>query len=293
MKGDIMLIQGRNKTAVALGMFDGIHVGHSEVINAALKQKEMNQMIPAVFTFRKLKKLGGSVIPYGMKFALLKSKGFDVIYSSDFDSVRDLSGEDFVSQILIDKMNCGYVSCGWDFRFSKNAESDSGDLKRICEENGIKVDIIKPVEMEGGVVSSTRIREAIKDGNIALTNRLLGYDLTYELEVVEGAKIGRTLGTPTLNQLIPIDCVLPKFGVYKSVVELDSTYDAITNIGIKPTVYSDSSPVVETHIPGFNREIYGQTVRVSLREFIRQERKFDSLDDLKIQIQEDIKATKK
>jgi riboflavin kinase/FMN adenylyltransferase len=268
-------------------MFDGVHVGHVKVINSALSQRDLK---PAVFTFRVLKKPGGSILPYQMKFDLLKKKGISTIYSSDFDSVRDMSAEQFVQEILIDRMGCAHVSCGWDFRFSRNADADSQDLKRICAEHGIGVDIIEQVELDGAPVSSTRIREAIRNGNITLANKMLGYDLTYELEVVEGAKLGRKLGFPTINQIIPESCVLPKFGVYKSRVLIDVIhYIAVTNIGTKPTVGDGNTPIVETYIPGFNMEIYGQTVKVSLQEFIRDEKRFNSLDELKNQIRLDVK----
>ena len=276
-----------NKTSVALGMFDGVHIGHQQVIDSALAQKELS---PAVFTFRVLKKPGGSVLPYQMKFNMLKSRGISTIYSSDFESVRDMTPEQFVQEILVEKMNCAHVSCGWDFRFSRGAGADSHDLKRICETHGIKVDIIKPVELDGLPVSSTRIREAIRNGDVSLANKMLGYDLTYELEVVEGAKLGRQLGFPTINQLIPESCVLPKFGVYKSRVVVDIiSYIAVTNVGTKPTVNDGNTPIVETYIPGFNMEIYGQTVKVSLQDFIRDEKKFNGLDELKNQIRQDVK----
>jgi len=185
-------------------------------------------------------------------------------------------------------MNCKHVSCGWNFRFSKNAGAGTDDLQRICSEYGIGVSIIPPVEMGGQAVSSTRIREAIRNGDILSANQMLGYDLTYQLEVVEGAKLGRTLGFPTINQIIPADCVLPKFGVYKSRVKIDENeYTGITNIGIKPTVSTGNVPLIETHIPGFNMDLYGQTVRVSLQKFIREEKKFSSLEELKTQIQSD------
>ncbi|MCL2071115.1 MAG: riboflavin biosynthesis protein RibF [Oscillospiraceae bacterium] len=277
-------IINNTKTAVALGMFDGVHIGHIEVINSALRQKSF---MPAVFTFAVLQK-NENILPYQMKFAQLKAAGIKSIYSADFESVRGLSAEEFVQQILIGKMNCGYVSCGWNFCFSKNASADAYELKRLCAVHGIEVDIIPPVSMGGAEVSSTRIRQAIRVGDIALANRMLGYELTYELEVVEGAKLGRKLGAPTINQIIPADCVLPKFGVYKSRALVDVIhYTAITNIGIKPTV-GDNKPLIETHIPGFNMDIYGQTVKVSLQEFIRGEKKFGSIEELKEQIHRDM-----
>jgi len=275
------------KTSVALGMFDGVHIGHLKVINTALSHTDFK---PAVFTFRVLKKSAECIMPYQMKFALLKAAGIKTIYSSDFESVRDLSAEEFVQEILIKKMNCGHVSCGWNFRFSKNAGADANDLKEICNKHGIKVDIIPPLEIDNAPISSTRIREAIRNGDIALANKMLGHDLTYELEVVEGAKLGRKLGAPTINQLIPTDCVLPKFGVYKSRALVDViNYVAITNIGTKPTVNDGNTPIMETYIPGFNMEIYGQTVSVSLQEFIREEKKFSSIEELKTQIHLDVK----
>ena len=284
-------METNKKTAVALGMFDGVHLGHVEVINSALRQKELT---PAVFTFRVLNTKNKSIIPYQMKFALLKAAGIKTIYSSDFDSIRDLSAREFVKQILVEKMNCGHVSCGWNFTFSKNAAADANELKQICDEYGIEVCIIPPVTLasEDGdfAISSTRIREAIQNGDIALANKMLGHDLTYDLEVVEGAKLGRKLGAPTINQILPEDCILPKFGVYKSRVLVDVIhYTAITNIGTKPTVNSGNTPLIESHIPGFNMELYGQSVTVSLQEFIREEKKFNSLEELKAQIHLDVK----
>ncbi|MCL1903487.1 MAG: bifunctional riboflavin kinase/FAD synthetase [Oscillospiraceae bacterium] len=286
-----MTLNNHNYTAaVALGMFDGVHIGHVEVINSALEQERLNGLTPAVFTFRTLSKYSKSILPYQRKFTLLKAAGIKKIYSSDFESIKDLTAEEFVQQILIEKMNCGHVSCGWNFRFSKDAKADANDLKRICEARGIKVSIIKPIDINGLPASSTRIREAIQNGDISLANKMLGTDLTYELEVIEGAKLGRTLGAPTINQIIPADCVLPKFGVYKSRALVDVIhYTAVTNIGTKPTVDDGNTPIMETHIPGFNMEIYGQTVTVSLLEFIREEKKFTSLDELKAQIQLDVK----
>ena len=276
-----------SKTSVALGMFDGVHKGHIEVIKSALSQEHLQ---PAVFTFRVLQNNKECILPYKTKFDTLRAAGIQSIYSSDFEGVRHLSPEEFVRQILIERMDCAHVSCGQSFRFAKDAKADCDDLKRICSTHGIEVNVVQPVSVAGEVVSSTRIRKAIKDGNISLANEMLGRELTYELEVVEGAKLGRTLGAPTINQIIPSDCVLPKFGVYKSQVVVDVIrYTAVTNIGIKPTVTSADSPIVETYIPGFNMEIYGQTVKVSLLDFIREERKFSSVDELKEQIQIDVR----
>jgi riboflavin kinase/FMN adenylyltransferase len=284
-------------TAVALGMFDGVHIGHGKVIKKVLYRN----LTPAVFTFKTLRNKE-AIMPYAAKFARLRKLGIELIYSSDFDSVKDYSAEEFVREILVGKMDCKYVSCGTDFRFAKNAESTADDLTRICCEYGIEVSIAKHAEIDGLPVSSTRIRNAVREGNLALANRMLGYDMTYTLEVVEGQKLGRTLGTPTINQLLPTECVLPKFGVYKSVVSIgrvkngknvrNMKYSAISNIGVKPTVGGESA-LVETYIPEFSTDLYGQTISVSLQEFIREERKFSSLDELKAQIKLDIQEVTK
>ena len=278
------------KTAIALGVFDGVHIGHVEVIKSALRQ-EQHGLSPAVFTFRCSAAGAKNIIPHQMKFDMLRKAGIKTINSSDFADVKDMSAEEFVKEVLVERMNCGHISCGWNFRFAKNASADTDDLKRVCAVYGIDVVVVPPVCIgynEDIPVSSTRIRQAITEGQIELANMMLGYDLTYKLEVVEGAKLGRKLGAPTINQIIPDGCVMPKYGVYKSRAVIDViSYVAVTNIGVKPTVASDT-PVMETHIPGFNMEMYGQSVKVSLLKYIREEKKFGSLDELKEQIHADV-----
>jgi riboflavin kinase/FMN adenylyltransferase len=278
-----------NKTSIALGMFDGVHLGHQKVIRATL----IRNLTPAVFTFKTLKKRE-LILPYTHKFASMKAAGIELIYSSDFESVCDLSAKEFVRDILVEKMNCRHVSCGYNFRFAKDALSTPDHLVRVCANYGVTVSVVQPAEIDGEPVSSTLIREAIRRGEIAEANKMLGHDLTYRLEVIEGAKLGRTIGVPTINQVIPEDCVLPKFGVYKSLVTLgrgEFRYPAITNIGVKPTISGGQTPLIETHIPGFSMDLYGQIIAVSLLEFVREEREFPSLDELKAQIQEDIRRS--
>jgi riboflavin kinase/FMN adenylyltransferase len=274
------------KTSAALGMFDGVHHGHNAVLDAALLYDK--DLTPAVFTFKTLPNRE-HIMPYQSKFEFLKRR-FKLVYSCDFGCVKDLSPEEFVRDILATKLNCAHVACGYDFRFAKNASADVNDLRRLCSEHGIAVTVVEPVMIGGEPVSSTRIRDAIRRGDTVAASHLLGRDFSYRLEVVEGAKLGRKLGTPTINQVIPPYCVLPKFGVYKSVVIVEGKgRDAITNVGIKPTVSGVQTPLIETHIPGFSHDLYGQTIEVMLYDFIRGERKFASLDDLKSQIHTDLK----
>lgn len=271
--------------AVALGFFDGVHLGHRAVIKAAPE--------PAVFTFKKAFK-DNNINTGSTKHKLLRSCGAKQIYAYDFNDIKDLSPDEFVEEFLIGMMNVKVVCCGFDFKFGKGAKADAGDLARICNKAGIKTIIVPAVEIDNAPVSSTRIRELIAAGDIKVANRLLGYELFYELKVVGGNMQGRTIGFPTINQDMPKKLVLPRYGVYKSCVYIeDKIYDGITNIGVKPTAGNYKNPTAETHIINFNNDLYGRKIKIALVDFIREEKKFNSFDELKNQINEDLKWLKK
>ncbi len=284
-------MKGR-KTAVALGFFDGLHLGHIEVINAALARKDLAAV---VFTFNNktlLPKFNTreNIITHELKLELLSKIGVDYIFAPDFADVQDYSPEEFVKKILVDRLNASYVTCGYDFHFGKNGAGDPTTLCHICREYGIEVCVVSAVRAENGeIISSTVIRKLIKEGDVALANKYLGYELTYVLEVEHGRKLGKKLGFPTINQTIPKGTIIPKFGVYKSWTVIGGhNYPSITNIGVKPTVNGDNAePNMETHIIGWAGDLYGLRTRVVLREYVRGERKFASLDELKAQIKAD------
>lgn len=282
------------ETAVALGFFDGLHLGHIEVIKQALDRPEYNSVVMTFNDKTALPKFKerNNIISYELKAELLSNIGIDYIYAPDFADLRDLWAEEFVDKILTEKLNAKFVACGYDFRFAKGGRSTAEDLKRICTERGIETVIVPAVKVDGEPVSSTAIRELIAEGDIRQANRLLGYELTYYLEVVEGKQNGRKIGFPTINQNIPAGMAVPKRGVYKSWTQIKGkNYPSITNIGIKPTIALDAgekrSTVMETHIIGFNGDLYHQKVRVVLREYMRGERQFGSLEELKNQLTED------
>lgn len=286
------------KSAVALGFFDGLHLGHIEVIKQALLRPELRSV---VFTFNnktmlpKFKKIE-NIISYDLKLELLARIGADHIFAPDFADLRDLSPEEFVDKILAEKLNAGFVACGYDFRFAKGGRADADELARICGGRGIEACIVPAVKIDGEPVSSTAIRELIKKGDIVCANRLLGYELTYVLEVVQGKKNGRKIGFPTINQIIPEGMIVPKFGVYKSWTQIGGrNYPSITNIGLKPTIEledgEERTPEMETHIIGFSGNLYGLRTRVVLREFMRDERRFESLEELGKQLELDKAAT--
>lgn len=283
----------REKSAVALGFFDGLHLGHIEVVKKTLFRKGLRSV---VFTFSgkdRLPKFGDStgrtIITYEQKKAIFEKIGVDYIYAPDFSDVKDLSAEEFVRDILKARLDAGYVVCGYDFRFGKNGAGTPAILKELCDELGIECEVVPAVLVDGEIVSSTIIRDLIGEGNIERANRLLGYEVSYTLPVISGNRIGHTLGFPTINQIIPSEMVQPKNGVYASWTEVDGkTYRSVTNIGVKPTVTDKNEVVTETHIIGYDGELYGENVKITLCRYLRGETKFGSLDELKLQLKKDV-----
>lgn len=285
--------QGINKpSAVALGFFDGLHLGHIEVIKRALLK---DGLCPVVFTFNDKTLLpkfrdrtGHCIITHEHKMEIFSKIGAEYIFAPDFNDVKDYSARDFVEKILKNLLCAGLVVCGYDFRFGKGGEGNPDTLRSLCAEHGIACEVVPAVSVDGETVSSTVIREKIRNGDIEGANKCLGYELSYSLPVLKGKQIGRTMGFPTVNQEIPDYMVKPKNGVYKSwTIAEGKTYRSITNIGVKPTVDYKGKALMETHIIGFDGDLYGKNVRIALREYLRDEVKFGSLGELKAQLEAD------
>lgn len=280
------------KTAVALGFFDGIHKGHAEVINEVLRHKELS---PAVFTFHSDTDLPKrdfveNLLTNEMKQEKLSAYGIEYIYSPQFSIVKDMTAKEFVRQVLCEIMNAALVVCGFDFKFGSDGKNAMA-LQKICAEYGIRVKIIPPYCIDGIAVHSSAVKELLRRGDIVLANKLLGYPFTIRGEVIEGNRIGRTIDSPTINQLYPKNIVMVKWGVYKSVTEVEGRLlPSVTNVGMKPTVNYKSAPLAETHILGFDGNLYGEIMNVSLLDFIRSERKFSDINSLKAQLDRDKKA---
>jgi riboflavin kinase/FMN adenylyltransferase len=178
------------------------------------------------------------------------------------------------------------VSCGENFRFGKGAAGDTAALRHLCGDSPA-VEVLPLVILDGAPISSSQIRAAIRAGEMERANRLLGRRFTIDFEVVHGRQLGRTLGTPTINQPFPEGFVEPKFGVYATLATAQGReYAAVTNVGVKPTVGSDRV-LAETYIHGFSGDLYGQSVRVSFLRFLRPERKFEGIEALREQIVRD------
>lgn len=269
--------------SLALGAFDGLHRGHMAVIHAACAPGKGGQAWePAVFTFRTSPSGNSAVLTGRDKERLLEDAGVQVLYSLDFSQVRDWEAEAFVRQVLFQRFQAKRLCCGEDFRFGKGAKGSVSLLASLCQEAGVELTVAPPVLDGGEKVSSTRIRRAVAAGDIPTANRLLGRAFGFSLEVIHGNHIGGSLlGTPTINQAIPEGFVLPRFGVYASWCRVGGEYFyGVTNVGVKPTVGSDKV-LAETWMPDFSGDLYGKRVRVFLLEFLRPERKFDSMEALK------------
>lgn len=281
-------------TAVALGYFDGVHLGHRAVLDEAVRCKSEG-LVPAAFTFSSTPKPDdkrSQLTTYEEKIALLEEIGIEVLYILDFSLLRDKSPEQFVSEIINDVFNAKKVFCGFNYRFGKCGAGDTDVLTRLCTESGIEAGVCAPVEKNGVVVSSTEIRRLLQNGRIESANALLGYDFGLKNKVIEGNHIGAAMDTPTINLTFEKDIILPKFGVYASIVTIDGQRHAgVTNVGVKPTISDGNAPNCETWLPLYDGgSLYGKTVDVRLKKFIRPEQKFSGLDELQAAIKRDGKT---
>ena len=283
------------RSAVALGFFDGLHIGHFAVIERAIAQKTKG-LCPCVFTFTmhqrrpEKKPIGSELITPSQKANLLSQWGIALVLCPDFSEFQAMQAQEFVEEVLVRRLHAAQVCCGEDFRFGANAMADANDLKRLCDAHGIQVDLIPAVCIDGQRISSTQIRALLRAGEVNRANRLLGRVFGYDFQVIQGKQLGRTLDFPTINQKIPETFIKLRYGVYASVALADGKwYPAVTNIGLRPTVEDSEAVNSETYIIGYTGDLYGQSVQVELLEFLRDEQKFSSVQELKMRIQADAK----
>jgi riboflavin kinase/FMN adenylyltransferase len=283
--------------SAALGMFDGLHAGHLSVLKKSFEIARESGLRSAVFTFS-VKNDAGVVFPEHnfilsdrQKEHKLRSMGFDKLMMPRFSEIKDTTAEDFLKDYLINQENIRAIICGEDFRFGKNAACDADGLKRLAADCGIEVFIVPLLKDSAGVkISSTRIREDIKNGNFIKANTALGFCYAISGIVIDGSHLGRTLGFPTANIEIPKEQILPRLGVYKTTVTVSGrNYLAITNVGQKPTIPGERKPLAESFLIDFDGDLYGTEITVTFEEFIRPEMKFDNLEDLKKQMIKDSK----
>ena len=272
--------------SVALGNFDGVHKGHLHLLS---KLPELPGE-PAVWYFSNFPAKGPLLTVESDKLELFRKAGIRYAVSEEFDSVCEMTPSEFVENVLISKLNCRSVVCGFNFRFGKNASGDANILKTICNENSAECLICPPFEYEGSVVSSSRIRQALSYGDVTLASRLLGRNYSISSSVLKGDGIGKIMGYPTVNLYPDPSLALPKNGVYAS---LCMGMPSVTNIGVRPTVSDSGTVSCETHIIGYDDDLYGDTIKIEFVCRLRDEVKFPSLDKLIAQISSDVDTTLK
>lgn len=274
--------------AIALGMFDGVHIGHRAVLQSA-----MNSGFKSIaVTFDSLPfKSGGILMTPQIKEEALKAFGIDEVRFLNFEEVKDLVPIEFLNR-LCHKYNVGKIVCGFNYRFGRKAEGTTEFLREYCEERGIIFDEIPPVTHNGVTVSSTFIKELLNNGEVEKVETLLTTPFYFKAKVEEGDKRGRTIDFPTANQIYPKNYVALKNGVYQTVVTVDGKeYDSVTNIGFRPT-YPTSNVTAETYILNYSGDCYGKEIKVKVVKFLRDEKKFGSLEELKKAVGENVDYVK-
>lgn len=276
------------KTALALGTFDGVHKGHRAVLELPPEYKKIAVVFPLPPKAALLGEPIALMTPED-KCRVLKSIGTDEVFKLDFGKVRNMPPYNFL-KFLRDTFSPDYISCGFNYRFGKNASGDTALLSEFCKENGITLKVCEPVTADGETVSSTEIRAFLKSGEPEKANSLMTEPFSYTAPVIKGDERGRTLGFPTANQKYPEVLIPVRFGVYKSSAVINGkAYSAITDIGVRPTFKTDYI-ISETFIKDFSADIYGREMTVSLLGFIRGEIKFSSAEELAAQIKKDIRS---
>lgn len=288
-------------TVCALGLFDGVHRGHRLIINTAAALAKEFGAASAVFTFKTdtMTSKGHDgriemILDDKEKRRHFEDMGIDLLYSPDFEELKDMSAEDFVREILAGLLGCKAVVCGSDYRFGKGAEGDHSTLELYGRIYGIDVRVCDKLSYKDEEVSSTVIRKCIRTGQIEKANELLGYIFGLRLKVERGRQLGRTWNFPTINQLIPEGQIMPKFGVYATRVLIDGEERfGVTNIGVKPTLKAHDAPLAETYILNFDGDLYDREIEILLDRFIRPEKGFENIDALRTQIAKDTEKVRK
>jgi len=282
--------------ALALGLFDGIHDGHAPIIKKTVKAAKQNGLISTVMTFSgSIKGEKKYITTLEERLDILTSFGVDEMLVLDFDSIKDKDHKAFCEEILRNKLNAKALFAGDDFRYGRAAEGTAEDLKLFGQDNGIAVKIFKTMMLHGTDrrISSSWIREALAEGDVGLVTDLQGgRPFSYSGIVMHGKMLGRTLGFPTANLIVPEEKITVRRGVYASRVLLGrNVLPGVTNVGMRPTVDDSDADTVETYIFDFDEDIYGARIKVELLSFIRPEMKFGTMEELASTVADDkIKA---
>lgn len=285
------------ETAVSIGKFDGVHLGHRRLLEELIDQKEKG-LLATVFTFDPYPEV---FFGYGSKQMLttleekeqiFEKMGIDILVEFPFNAVSAATpSREFVTRFLCSHLRARFIAAGPDLSFGDHGSGNFSLLEELAPEYGFTAKKIEKVIMDENIISSTLIRRLISTGEVTTAARYLGEPYMVRGRIVHGKALGRRIGIPTLNQVPPEDKLLPPFGVYYSDVLIgEKKYCGMTNIGIKPTVSEEKRVTVETYLYDFRDDIYGETATVQLLTHRRPEMKFGSLEELKKTMEQDIQA---
>ena len=278
--------RGDTRTAVTLGKFDSLHRGHQKLIDNVREYACIHRLKSVVFSFDMGNK---SVLTNKERREMLSTKVNCLIQCPFTEEIKHMSAEQFIKDVLVDKLHAKYITVGSDFRFGYKASGDVTTLKKYEGKYGYILNVIEKEKYKGREISSTYIRTLLEEGDVETVNKLLGYTYSVTGIVEHGKALGRTLGFPTMN-IDPGKCKFtPKAGVYACKIVIgNSKYIGICNVGIKPTVAEIRKILVEVFVFGYNKDTYGEKVSVEFCSFERPEVKFNSIDELKEQVDKDI-----
>ncbi|MFI3210274.1 MAG: bifunctional riboflavin kinase/FAD synthetase [Peptostreptococcaceae bacterium] len=283
------------ESVVTIGNFDGLHLGHLELIKKTSDYAKKNNLNSVVFTFSNhpLNYFKSNhiknIISNEQKIDIINSLGIDIIINIKFDEfMTKIDKYTFVKDILKESLKAKKIIVGHDFTFAKKKEGNVDTLIELSKEFGFCVEVIDEIKINQKRISSTHIRHLIENGNVNEVKSYLGRNYSLDGIVVHARKLGRTIGFPTANMLFDEKILIPKGGIYASKVFIDDkVYFGATNIGFNPTVNGNKLSI-ETNIINFNEDIYDKRIKVEFLERIRDEKKFNSLDELKNQLKKDI-----
>ena len=287
---------------IALGFFDGVHLGHGALLRRAAEEAKKRGCESAVFTFDRPPKEVITGVPCPLinspedRAALVKRLyGIDEMLMVPFDDeMRTTPWDRFVTDILVGRCGAVHLVAGHDHHFGHKNQGSPELLKEKCAELGLGCDIIPAVTIGGVTVSSTHIRKLLEEGDVETARAFLGHPHVLTQTVGHGRQLGRTIGIPTANLVAPPHVLLPKRGVYAAKITLPDgrAFGGVTNVGVRPTVNNGQDVTVEPWILDFDGDLYGQAIRVEFFRRLRDERKFESLDALRSQIETDAGKTR-
>lgn len=289
--------------ALTIGNFDGVHLGHKKIISEVKNIAAKKNIASGILTFEPhpVSFFKGNLASdfrlttLAQKLRIFAAEKIDYAILLPFDQkMADLKAQDFVEELLVKALNVKHLSVGYDFIFGKNREGNFEILKKLAQQFNFDLSEISAQSKSGQILSSSLIRKLISEGNIVEANQFLGRNFLVSGIVNEGRKLANQLGFPTANLATKPQMIKPKFGVYKTLTfipSLNKKLSSITNFGVKPTIVGSNAALFETHILNFNQNIYGEKIEVEFLEFVREEKKFASLEELKAQIKKDVVTT--